>query len=258
MSVLILEWVKNLCEGNSVVECQLPKLNVAGSIPVPRLNFPLVYLGFLIFSIFYLSGCATAPPPVSHPISSLPPKNGVYHKVSPGETLWRIAKTYGITIDELIQKNNIPNGAHIEKDQLLFIPGADHVETVVLDHDFKSNEFIWPLKGKVILYFGDQKGTMVNKGIHIRANEGHQVCASRTGKVVFADYLDGYGYTVILDHADGYYSVYAQNAKLLVKLNDEIIQGQPIAQLGGNGELAFLHFEIRRNAKADNPLYYLP
>ena len=254
---LFLKQSPNLCEGNSVVECQLPKLNVAGSIPVPRLNPPRAYLLLLAASLFYLGGCATAPS-LSHAPLPLTIKKGVYHKVSVGETLWRIAKTYGVTIAELIRTNNIPNGAHIEKGQLLFIPGADQVKTIVLDRDFKNNEFVWPIKGKVILYFGDRKGVMVNRGIHIRANEGDQVCASRTGKVIFADYLEGYGHTVILDHADGYYSIYAQNAKLTVKLDDDIIQGQPIAHLGGNGELAFLHFEIRKNAQADNPLYYLP
>jgi len=211
----------------------------------------------LILSLVYLNGCVTIPPPP--PTASLIPKKGVYHKVNPGETLWRIAKTYGVTINQLIKSNNIPNGAYIEKGQLLFIPGAESIRAIILNHDPKDNEFVWPVKGKVILYFGDRKGAVVNKGIHIQANEGDTVCASRAGKVVFADYLDGYGYTIILSHEDGFYSVYSQNSKLLVGLNDYIPRGNPIAQVGqSGGQLAFLHFEIRKNAKADNPLYYLP
>ena len=99
---------------------------------------------------------------------------------------------------------------------------------------------------------------MINKGIDIQANGSDTVCAARAGRVVFADHLNGYGLTAIIDHSDGYYTVYSQNEKLNVKLNDIIPQGQPIAQLGKNGELASLHFEIRKNATADNPLYYLP
>ena len=172
--------------------------------------------------------------------------------------MWRIAKTYGVSIDEIIKNNKLPSAAHIEKAQLIFIPGADRVQTVVTAHDTKDSEFIWPIKGKVISSFGDRKGSRINKGIDIQTNEGAVLCASRSGKVVFADYLNGYAYTLILDHVDGYYSVYAQNSKLMVKLDDFIEQGNPIAQVGKNGPLAFSHFEIRKRSSADNPSYYLP
>jgi lipoprotein NlpD len=63
---------------------------------------------------------------------------------------------------------------------------------------------------------------------------------------------------VIVYHLDGLSSVYAKNSKLLVKLGDAVSQGQPIAQAGQIGKTAYLHFEIRKNGLADNPLYYLP
>ena len=124
--------------------------------------------------------------------------------------------------------------------------------------DDTQNNFIWPLKGKVVGYFHDTSAGRFNKGIDIQAYEGQMVKATRTGRVVFADYLSGYGYTVIVGHTDDFYSVYARAARLLVGLNDPIRQGQEIAQVGSVDDLACLHFEIRKGSMEDNPLYYLP
>ena len=92
----------------------------------------------------------------------------------------------------------------------------------------------------------------------ILVKEGDMVKAARTGRVVFADYLSGYGYTVILDHSDGLYSVYAKNSKLLVKLGESVLRSKDIARVGRSGSLAYLHFQIRKKSIEDNPLYYLP
>ena len=67
-----------------------------------------------------------------------------------------------------------------------------------------------------------------------------------------------YGNTVILDHLDGYFTVYSNNARILVNLGDVVLKGKEIAQIGRRNDLAALHFEIRRNSIEDNPLYYLP
>jgi len=186
-------------------------------------------------------------------------EHGVYHKVGEGETLWRIAKTYDVAIGNIIRINNIPKAAKIEHNQLLFIPGADAIRAIVLDTDESQAEFIWPIKGKIIKYFHQrQKNGEIHKGISIQAQEGDTVRAARTGRVVFADYLSGYGQTVILDHLDGLYSVYARNAKLLVKLNELVLKSSGVAEVGASDHLAYLHFEIRKNSVEDNPLYYLP
>jgi len=62
----------------------------------------------------------------------------------------------------------------------------------------------------------------------------------------------------MIDHGDGFISVYALNHKLLVKLGDHVYKGDPIAQVGSVTGRSFLHFEIRRGKEATNPLYYLP
>ncbi len=185
-------------------------------------------------------------------------REGTYHKVGVGETLWRIAKTYDVSIKKITRANNIPAAAKIEKNQLIFIPGADAVKEIVLDVEKAQNEFIWPVKGKVVKYFHERRDGEINKGIDIRAQEGDMVKAARTGRVVFSDYLSGYGYTVILDHLDGLCSVYAKNSKLLVKLDQLVLRNTNIAQVGRSDSLVYLHFQIRKKSVEDNPLYYLP
>jgi len=220
--------------------------------------FRIFCFGLILSCLLWIAGCTTVPPVAPTAAAVIPQGKGVTHKVHAGETIWRIARTYNVTIEDIIKANNLPNAAHIEKNQLVFIPGADSVKTILLEPGPKDEEFIWPIKGKVISYFGEHRGLRVNKGIDIQAREGECLCASRSGKVVFADYLNGYAYTLILDHSDGFYSVYAQNSKLMVKLDDVIAQGAPIAQVGKNSDPTYLHFEIRKKSKADNPLYYLP
>ncbi len=211
-----------------------------------------------VLSLGLVSGCATTEVrTVSQPGPTQP--QGVYHKVCKGETLWRIAKAYGLTIDQIIQSNNIPNIAQLEQNQLILIPGAAIVKEITDDgEDVKKEEFVWPLKGKVISHFGDRKDERYSRGICIEASVGDTAHASRSGKVVFADAMPGYGNTIILDHQDGYFSFYSHNAALNVKLGDFVMKGEPLAVIGSQGDQAFLHFEIRKHNVGDNPLFYLP
>lgn len=187
-----------------------------------------------------------------------PARQGIYHKVKKGETLWRIAQSYGVSVNDLARSNSIPKAAKIEKDQLVFVEGAIKVLDIALGADHSSNEFIWPIKGKVIQHYHERYGNAINKGIGIKARVGDQVKASRTGRVVFSDYLSGYGYTVILDHSDGFHTVYANNSKLFVKLGELVLKNSVLARVGHNRNLAYLHFQIRKKSIEDNPLYYLP
>jgi murein DD-endopeptidase MepM/ murein hydrolase activator NlpD len=222
----------------------------------------LFRLGVVVFYVSMMAGCATVRKPTVLPTgeTGAQQRKGVYHKVSKGETLWRIAKTYKISPDEIIQANSIPNAASIEENQLLFIPGADGVQVVTLPltPGGKDGDYMWPLRGRVVSFFEDRKGAYTNPGIDIKGSEGDIVRASREGHVVFADHLSGYGNTVILDHSDGFFTVYGHNARLLVKLGDYVFRGEKIAQLGDGGPAAFVHFEVRKGDSSKNPLHYLP
>lgn len=266
----------------------------AGSIPVPRSILRFVVVRKIIPSVLYLifgimvaslSGCMTVDSSGTSGGGSgagVPrSQKGVYHKVQKKETLWRIAKTYQVDIDDIIRSNNIPNGAHLEENQLIFIPGADSVRDVDVPLSNTSasssrpspystsassnlnmtgpvkDDFGWPVPGRVVRSFGSS-GSYLNRGIAIETQEGQPVVASRQGKVVFADYLSGYYYTVVLDHLDGYFTVYGFNSKLAVNLGDTIAKGDKVAFAGKKGATPLLYFEIRRNAKAENPMYFLP
>ena len=210
--------------------------------------------------LLIMSGCATLEPPLDFSAPQLPEPEfkGVYHKVKKGETIWRIAKTYDVSINDIISTNNIPNVAQVEENQLVFIPGVYTVKEILQDVNEAQKDFIWPLKGRVLKYFRQRIGENLNKGIYIQGNRGDAVLASRTGRVVFADKLVGYGQTVILDHEDGFCTVYAMNARLFVTLGEVVPKNRMIAQVGGDSRLAYLHFEVRKNTVEDNPLYYLP
>jgi murein DD-endopeptidase MepM/ murein hydrolase activator NlpD len=222
-----------------------------------RILFFVSFLGFL-------TGCATTeykpmPIPPSGSQATVN-KQGAYHKVVRGQTLWQIAQAYGVSIKDIIDSNNIPNGSSLEVGQLLFIPGAKEAKDIS-EHTVDSNKdgFIWPLHGKVVVYFDDPIGVNnLSHGIDIQAQAGDTVQAVREGDVVLADYVSGYGQTVMIDHRDGFISVYTRNARLLVKLGDHVYKGDAIAEVGQIGNRVVEHFEIRHGSQAMNPLYYLP
>ncbi|MCB9747699.1 MAG: peptidoglycan DD-metalloendopeptidase family protein [Candidatus Omnitrophica bacterium] len=217
---------------------------------------------FLFFSLLiFISGCTATTEydygyvPSQDKTESV--QDGIYHKVKPGDSIWRIAETYNVSVDEVVESNKIPDVAKIETNQLVFIPGAVIEKEFILSTP-QDEEFYWPVTGRVIKYFNVQQGREINQGIDIKAKAGEFVKASRSGTVVFADYLTGYGNTLILDHQDDFYTVYSKNSKLLVRLGDVVKRNDPISEVDKNENLAFLHFQIRKNAKEENPLFYLP
>lgn len=221
---------------------------------------------FLLYTIYYilstiLIGCATVtmgPPP--------PPKGmaGIYHQVKKGQTLWRISKTYQVELEKIARVNRLTDTSRIYVGQLIFIPDAtDAVEDLILKTDFtdKGGDFIWPVKGEVISFFGMKRERVKNKGICIQTGKGTSVLAARSGKVAFcSEELKGYGKIIIIDHLDGYSTVYAHNTKNLVKLNQLVSQSQVIAKVGASGRAISpeLYFEIRKSYKPQNPFFYLP
>ena len=245
-------FLKFFCGCSSVVERQLPKLNIVGSSPITRSRIKLSLFALLL--VYLLTGCATR----SH--VTIPPSgteikktSGIYHKVKDGETLWRISQTYGVSISEIIKANRLPDGSAIEEGQLLYIP----IKPIVPG----AKGFIWPIKGRVTSPFGAKWDGGRNKGIDIEAKDGHAVAAARSGKVLFcSDSLKGYGKTIIIDHEDGFSTVYAHNKEILVRPGDKVVSGQEIAIAGSTGRtsLPHLHFEIRKGHEPQNPLWYLP
>ncbi|NOR53243.1 MAG: peptidoglycan DD-metalloendopeptidase family protein [Candidatus Aminicenantes bacterium] len=129
----------------------------------------------------------------------------------------------------------------------------------------KKGNLSWPIEGKVITSFGLQKHpkfktVTVNNGIDISPDKNETVIkAIHAGKVVYCDYLRGYGDLIIIDHGMTYHSLYGHCADFLVKKGDIVKAGQSIAEVGDIGSLKgiTLHFEIREKTKPRNPLHWL-
>ncbi|MCX7190259.1 MAG: peptidoglycan DD-metalloendopeptidase family protein [Methylotenera sp.] len=94
------------------------------------------------------------------------------------------------------------------------------------------------------------------KGLFIKANEGTEVKSVATGRVVFADWLRGFGNLIILDHGDGYMSLYGNNQAVLKQVGDNVRAGDTIASVGNSGgnETNGLYYELRRQSRPFDPL----
>lgn len=118
----------------------------------------------------------------------------------------------------------------------------------------------WPVRtGRLTSGFGIRHGVM-HDGVDIAAPAGTPVHAAAAGKVIYAGWLRGYGNVLIVQHRNHYVTVYAHNSANLVRDGQWVRRGQIIADVGRTGRTTGpnLHFEVRHNNVASNPLAYLP
>ncbi|EKT4456541.1 peptidoglycan DD-metalloendopeptidase family protein [Pseudomonas putida] len=116
----------------------------------------------------------------------------------------------------------------------------------------------WPVNGRLLARFGDARGSDARAkwdGVMISATPGTQVRAVHGGRVVFADWLRGAGLLVILDHGNGYLSLYGHNQSLLKNAGDIVKAGEAISTVGNSGgqEAAGLYFAIRQQGRPTDP-----
>ena len=217
----------------------------------------------------YLSACSSA----------------IYYQVRAGDTLSGIAQRHGISYQEIARYNAIRNPDRLDVGQWLRIPPPKQSRTasqttsekrtsarampekrqdfspLLPDRDRLTSDsfFSWPVAGEVTSRFGPRNGSF-HDGVDISAPEGTPVLAAADGQVIFSDTLRGYGNVVIVRHANGYITVYAHNRVNLVKEGQIVRQGKQLAEVGQSGRAsgANLHFEVRKNNLAKDPLRYLP
>ncbi|KML71677.1 murein hydrolase activator EnvC [Pectobacterium peruviense] len=123
-----------------------------------------------------------------------------------------------------------------------------------------SGQAIWPVNGRIEHRFGEPlQGELRWKGLVITAPEGTEVKAIADGTVLMADWLQGYGLVVVVQHGKGDMSLYGYNQSALVSVGAQVKAGQPIALVGTSGgqSQAGLYFEIRRQGQAVNPQPWL-
>lgn len=122
-----------------------------------------------------------------------------------------------------------------------------------------KNKLSWPSKGRLTHRFGTQKqGYLKWKGVLINSNIGATVNTIHNGKVIFADWLKGYGLVIVIDHGEGYMSLYGHNQALLKNIGDRVETGEPVALVGQSGgqSSSGLYFEIRHKGKPVNPKFW--
>jgi murein DD-endopeptidase MepM/ murein hydrolase activator NlpD len=242
-----------------------------------------------------LAACAVAPRPPARvapiPLSPAGPHAepgvaGVVHVVRRGETVYRIARTYGMEPADLMETNGIVDPSSIEIGTELFVPGASRVLDVPPAGTSPeaapspapspaappppaparaparagdgSVSLSWPVQGVLYGRFGTRQGER-HDGIDIAAPEGTAVTAAADGTVLFAGQQSGYGFIVILKHAGELVTLYAHASEVLVRDGQAVRRGQPIARVGQTGKTTgpHLHFEVREGTRPRNPLLFL-
>lgn len=123
-----------------------------------------------------------------------------------------------------------------------------------------KGKLIWPVKGKLLKRYGANKkgGDLKWQGVLIDAETGTNVTSISTGKIVFADWFRNLGLLIIIDHGDGFMSLYGHNQNLLKNTGDWVLAGETIATVGDSGGQSdtALYFEIRKGAKPLNPSHW--
>ena len=228
-------------------------------IPSMRIFFliPLIAAGLLL-----LFSCATTGETYRADDESR--AAGVWHRVEEGQTLWRIAKTYRVTLEEIKTANDIQDVVHVAKGTWLIIPTAEKVMYVQGSADAMPAEeydpgFIWPLEGQIISSFG-KSGKDFHYGIDIQSVRNQDVFATLAGTVVLSTTIRGYGPTIIIEHENNFCSLYAKNIKSLVREGQQVSKNSVIARasIGGTASGETVHYELFYKGKPVNPLYYLP
>jgi murein DD-endopeptidase MepM/ murein hydrolase activator NlpD len=195
-----------------------------------------------------------------------------YHVVRAGETLSRIGEAYGVPYEKIARANDIDDPSRIRIGQRLLIPDAKKAGRVVaLENggapsrrgDGKPKDaprLRWPVTDGLVTSGFGPRGGGVHDGIDIAAPVGTPVHAAASGRVAYCSTLPGYGNVIILRHGGGYATVYAHNRQHHVKEGEPVREGQLIARVGESGRTSGpnLHFEVRRENVAHNPLYFLP
>ena len=193
------------------------------------------------------------------------PGKGVLHTADMGDSLWRMATVYEVGVDAIMNANG-----KVDEDILIgekiFVPGGKKPK---VERQFAraeepvsrgSNErFSSPAYGELSSSFGYRWGRL-HAGIDIANDTGTVVRAARSGRVSYAGWYSGYGYTVIIEHDQGYVTLYGHLNEYLVQDTQYVKGGQAIGYMGntGNSTGPHLHFEVRKNGTPIKPYNVLP
>jgi len=194
-------------------------------------------------------------------------QEGVLHLIKEGQTLTDIAITYAVPKETIAAANGISVNQTIFAGERLLVPtsGATYWENAVALSNGVPSRFIWPLSGEVVSGFGWRDHPVLGErhhhdGIDIDVPEGTSVHASAGGTVFFYGEQPGYGNVLILEHPDGFFTMYGHLLDAFVESGRYVEAGQVVAQSGNTGISSgpHLHFEVRNGQFPIDPIRYLP
>ncbi len=225
--------------------------------------------------------------------SPTPDARRLTHTVAAGQTLYRIARTYEIPVEALMEANGITDPRTLGLGQVLVIPGATENREIVPPGAQEAPEVAvaeskaapppaqqaraepkkrptavtlpkgpgvldWPLRGVLYGKYG-RKGSERHDGIDLAAPTGTPVKTAKAGTVLYAGEQKGYGRIAIIDHGGGLVTLYAHNRDVRVKTGQKVRDGQVVATVGSSGRTSgpHLHFEVRKDGMPVDPLKYL-
>ena len=200
----------------------------------------------------------------------IPPVDGVMHVVRPGDTLSSLAVKYKVSVEEIVEfpLNNLDSAnSPINSGRQLIIPNgtkpyvarqvAMYRGPVPADAVRGSGNFAWPVSGHITQRFWNG-----HRAIDVGARAGAPIVAADSGYVIKASHgwNGGYGRMVMIDHGNGFVSLYAHMHTVYVRQGENVAKGERLGTVGNTGRSTgpHLHFEIRQNGAARNPFYFLP
>jgi len=196
-------------------------------------------------------------------IAVVPTVEGIIHSVSDGDTVASIAERYEADERDILEfrANGLDGDPdNLEPGSLILVPGGTKLPPAsgAPPAAAGGDEWTWPVEGELKTPFGPEHPV----GIDIRVPVGTEVRAARAGEVTYVggDPCCDYGYHAIIQHADGFETLYAHVSGFQVALGASVNAGDVIGSVGMTGETdePHLHFEIRRAGAFQDPLNFLP
>ena len=194
----------------------------------------------------------------------IPNRNGLLYTIKQNENIEEVASKYDIQLNRILAFNKIDEISDIEIGDDIFLPGAKYT----LDERIEKfgQMFSLPVTvTRISSLFGYRvhpitKVRTKHTGVDIPGSLNTPVYAARKGKVIFAGYSGGYGNLVIVRHDKGYTTYYGHLNRITTKIGANVGVGVMIGRMGstGNSTGSHLHFEVRRNGEALNPIDFIP
>ena len=193
--------------------------------------------------------------------------DGVVHTIQPGQTLTDLSLTYAIPVVTLTSANGLTAASTIFAGDRILIPDVTTTfwDDVVRLSNGTPSRFIWPVAGEVVSTFGWRVHPVLENrhhhdGIDIDVPEGTIVHAAASGEVYFYGEQEGYGNVLVIEHADGFFTMYGHLSSAIVSSGRYVEMGQEIALSGNTGISSgpHVHFEVRNGEFPIDPLRYLP